>query len=144
VSKEQDAVRKASEEFYAAINHMVNGDTHPMTAIWSHDRDVTAMHPIGGRMVGWDKVRKSFEDVSRIASDGRVELAEQTIRTMGDLAYEVGIERGHAKFAGKKVPIDHRVTNIYRREGGKWKIVHHHTDVAPAMVDAVQHATAKA
>ncbi|HYU19986.1 MAG TPA: nuclear transport factor 2 family protein [Chloroflexota bacterium] len=29
----------------------------------------------------------------------------------------------------------HRVTNIYRREGGEWKMVHHHTDVSPAMND---------
>jgi hypothetical protein len=29
------------------------------------------------------------------------------------------------------------VTNIYRREGGGWKMVHHHTDVSPAMVEAL-------
>jgi ketosteroid isomerase-like protein len=35
------------------------------------------------------------------------------------------------------VTIDGRVTNIYRRESGTWKIVHHHTDVAQAMLEAL-------
>jgi ketosteroid isomerase-like protein len=35
------------------------------------------------------------------------------------------------------VRVDWRVTNIYRREGGGWKMVHHHTDVSPAMVEAL-------
>jgi ketosteroid isomerase-like protein len=36
--------------------------------------------------------------------------------------------------AGQQVSIDHRVTNIYRRESGTWKIVHHHADVSQAML----------
>ena len=31
----------------------------------------------------------------------------------------------------------HRVTNIYRREAGAWKLVHHHTDISPAMLDVL-------
>jgi ketosteroid isomerase-like protein len=37
--------------------------------------------------------------------------------------------------AGERVAIEQRVTNVYRREGGEWRIVHHHTDVSPAMVE---------
>ena len=144
MSKNEDAVRKTSAQFYAAINRMVNGDTKPMTEVWSHDDAVTAMHPIGGRMVGWDEVRQSFEDVARISSDGRVSLEEQAIEVAGDLAYEIGVERGQAKFAGKQVPIDIRVTNIYRREAGTWKLVHHHTDFSAAMVEAVDRVSIQA
>ena len=35
--------------------------------------------------------------------------------------------------AGQTLAFDHRVTNVYRREAGGWKIVHHHADVSPAM-----------
>lgn len=31
--------------------------------------------------------------------------------------------------------IEHRVTNIYQREAGAWKIVHHHTDTSAAMLE---------
>lgn len=66
-----------------------------------------------------------------------VDLADQIIQIAGDAAYELGIERGHVTLAGEQVTIDHRVTNVYRREAGSWKIVHHHTDVAPAMVEVL-------
>jgi SnoaL-like domain len=56
----EDEVRTASEQFYAALNKMANGDASAMSEIWSHDTVVTAMHPVGGRHVGWDEVRDSF------------------------------------------------------------------------------------
>jgi ketosteroid isomerase-like protein len=53
-----------------------------------------------------------------------------------DVAYTLGTEHGQAKLGGESIGIDWRVTNIYRREGG-WKMVHHHTDVSPAVVEAL-------
>jgi ketosteroid isomerase-like protein len=140
----EDDVRAASALFYAALNRMCNGDAGPLANVWSQGPSVTTMHPIGGREVGWDKVRGSFQQVAEIASDGRVRLDEQLIRVVGDLAYELGSERGQAKFAGQQVALDHRVTNIYRREAGSWKIVHHHTDVSPAMLDVLKRLQSKA
>lgn len=139
----EDEARKASEQFYAALNRMITGDAGSLSAIWSQSADVTTMHPIGGRQVGWDKVRESFQGVAHIASDGRVKLEEQILHVAGDLAYELGVERGQATMAGQHVTIDQRVTNIYRREGGSWKIVHHHTDISPAMLDLLKRLQAK-
>jgi ketosteroid isomerase-like protein len=133
----EDEVRKASKQFYAALNRMANGDAGPLADIWSHNTDVTTMHPIGGREVGWDKVRQSFEQVAKLASDGKIELKDQFIHAAGDVAYEVGTEHGQFKLAGQQVAIEHRVTNIYQREAGAWKIAHHHTDISPAMMDVL-------
>jgi ketosteroid isomerase-like protein len=133
----QDEVRKASEQFYAAVNRMVNGDAGPLADMWSHSSAVTTMHPIGGREFGWDNVRESWEKVARIASEGQVKLGDQIIQVAGDVAYELGVEHGQAKLAGQQVTMEHRVTNIYRLEEGEWKIVHHHTDLSPAMLDAL-------
>lgn len=133
----QDEVRKASGKFYVALNRMANGDASALTEIWSHRGDVTTMHPIGGREVGWDKVRASWEQVAKIASDGQIGLRDQIIQVAGDLAYELGIENGQFMLTGEQVTIEHRVTNIYRREAGEWKIVHHHTDVSPTMLDVL-------
>lgn len=65
-------VRKASRQFYAGLNQMLNGNAEPLQGIWSHSAAVTAMHPIGGRQIGWDAVGGSFEKVSELASDGKV------------------------------------------------------------------------
>ena len=139
----EDEVRRASGQFYAALNRMVNGDAGPLADIWSHSAAVTTMHPIGGREVGWDKGRDAWEQVAKLASDGQVKLGDQLIQVVGDMAYELGTEQGQAKLGGQQVSIEHRVTNIYRRESGAWKIVHHHTDVSPAMLDVVSRLQAE-
>jgi ketosteroid isomerase-like protein len=136
-------VRHASAQFYTALNRMLKGDVGPLNEIWSHSATVTTMHPIGGRQVGWDQVRGSFEQVAGISSGGNVRLHDQIVHVTGDLAYEIGIERGEATVAGESVTIDDRVTNIYRREQGVWKLVHHHTDVAPSMIDVLKRLEGK-
>ena len=133
----QDEVREASKQFYAALNRMANGDANPMTGIWSHSAAVTTMHPIGGREVGWEAVRGSWEQVAQVITDGQLELKDQLIQGTDDIAYETGIEYGQLKLAGHPIKIDHRVTNIYQRESGTWKVVLHHTDTSPAMLEVL-------
>ncbi len=133
----EDEVRKASKQFYAALCRMAQGDSGAMADCWSHSAAVTAMHPIGGREVGWEAVKASFDGVAQLASGGEVALKDPLIRVVGDMAYEAGIEQGRITLAGQPVTIEHRVTNIYQREGGAWKLVHHHTDTAAAMQDVV-------
>lgn len=43
-------------------------------------------------------------------------------------------ERGSLEMAGETVHIDQRVTNVYRREAGAWKMVHHHSDLSGSFV----------
>ena len=133
----EDEVRKASTQFYAALNRMLNGDAQPLSDIWSHGPAVTTMHPTGGRQVGWNEVRESWEQVAQAASEGKVELTDQLIRVVGDVAYEVGVEHPEFKLGGQKVAGQIRVTNIYQREAGAWKMTHHHTDLASAMVEVL-------
>ncbi len=133
----EDEIREASRQFYAGLNRMANGESGALVDIWSHSAAVTTMHPIGGREVGWDAVRESFDKVAQLASDGKVGLKDQLIQVAGDVAYEVGIEHGQVKLAGQQVTLEHRVTNIFRREAGAWKLVHHHTDISPAMLDVL-------
>lgn len=133
----RDEVCKASERFYTALNRMLNGDAGPLSEVWSHGSAVTTMHPIGGRQVGWDEVRGSWEQVARLSADGEVHLKDQLIHVAGDVACEVGVEHGRLKLAGQQVAIEHRVTNVYQREAGVWKLTHHHTDLSPAMRDAL-------
>ncbi len=50
--------------------------------------------------------------------------------TGGDLAYTVWIERGQVRVAGRDdyAPLVIRVTHIFRRENGAWKLIHRHGD----------------
>jgi ketosteroid isomerase-like protein len=129
----ENEVGAASRQFYAALNSVANGDARPMADIWSQSADATTMHPIGGRQVGWNQVWDSWQQVAAIASEGRVTLGDHLIRVVGDAAYELGTEHVVMTLAGHSVRGEVRVTNIYRREGGAWRIVHHHADASQDM-----------
>ena len=139
----EEQVREASERFYAALSRMAQGTIGTMDDIWSHGSDSTAMHPISGREVGWDSVKNSFDQFAHIATAGHVALKEQRIRVLGDVAYELGVEYGAGTLGGIPATWEHRVTNIYHREDGAWKMVHHHSDVSPTMMDVLRRLQAK-
>ena len=133
----EDEVRNASNQFYAALNKMVNGSSQSLSDIWSHNSEVTTMHPIGGRQVGWKDVWATWDQTAQVASEGKVELQDRFIRVVGDMAYEIGVENAGFTLAGQKITDKVRVTNIYQKEGGTWKIVHHHSDLSPKMVEVL-------
>ena len=90
-------VRAASEKFHSVLNRVLNGDASPLEDIWSHSATVTTMHPIGGREVGWNQVRGSWEQVAQLATHGQVRLSDQFIRVAGDAAYELSVEHGSSR-----------------------------------------------
>ncbi len=124
----EDEVRQASDRFYAALDSMLDGNAAPMADVWSHDSTVSTMHPLGGREVGWDAVRGSWEGAAQAFESGSHEVSDLEVRVLGDTAYTTGIEHVDATIGGKSLHFDIRATNIYRHEDGEWKIVHHHTD----------------
>lgn len=128
-------IRAASDGFYSALNKMANGDASSMADVWANSENVTSMHPIGGREVGWEAVGNSFAKVASLAGGGKIWVTDQRIQVLGDTAYEVAVEHGEMKLGGHDANFEHRVTNIYHRQGDAWKLVHHHTDTSPAMLD---------
>jgi hypothetical protein len=62
------------------------------------------MHPIGGRDIGWEPVRKSFEQVAELTTDGQVSLSDQFIQVVGDAAYEPDLKAAMEKSGVKGAP----------------------------------------
>jgi ketosteroid isomerase-like protein len=55
----------------------------------------------------------------------------------GDLAYIVGIEHTTASVGGAAPELyELRVTTVFRREHGDWKVVHRHADPLPTSASA--------
>lgn len=140
-----EEVRKASDRFYVALNRGMTGDTSEMFAICSHADDVTTMHPLGGRQIGWPEVRGSWEMAFHAISDGSVEVSDLQITLLGDdAAFTTGTENASATVDGTPVSFSGRCTNVYRRENGVWKIAHHHVDLLPEVASAFQNAVGRA
>jgi ketosteroid isomerase-like protein len=59
-----------------------------------------------------------------------IELVTQGACASGDLAFSVWIERGEARMAGGGgiIPLTVRVTDIFRREEGAWRLIHRFGD----------------
>ncbi|MFC6939049.1 YybH family protein [Salinirubellus sp. GCM10025818] len=136
VTAEAD-VRAASDQFYSALEEMANGDAGSMADIWSHEDDVTTMHPIGGREEGWDAVRESWEGVASSSADGTVTRTDQIIRVIGNSAYELCTESASMTFGAEPISLEGRATNVYRKENGEWKVVHHHADLDTEFAEKV-------
>src|ERR671920_2219169 len=130
----EDEIRQASEQFYAALNRTINGDSGSMMEVWTHSSEVTTLHPLGGRETGWEEVRASWEQVAQEFSDGQVSIEGLVVVPLSDdVAYTLGTERGQATLGEETVGIDWRVTNIFRGEKGEREMGGHHTAVFPEL-----------
>ena len=135
-----EEVREASDRRDATMNRSINGDTsEEMFDIFSHDDDVTAMLPMGGRQFGWPEVRASYEMAASAASGGSVEVSDLQLTLLGnDAAYTTGTETASATIGVPPMLFSGRCTNVYRREDGVWKLVHHHADLMPDVPAALR------
>ena len=138
-------VKQASDQFYAALNEMLaSGDAGPVTAVWSQGQAGSTMHPIGGREVGRDQVLAAWQQAAPAFSEGRASADVVVVPLCDDVAYTVGTERFEGKVGGETIRGEWRATNIYRKEDGDWKIVHHHTDASPELIELLARLQAQA
>ena len=81
---------------------------------------------------GWAEVSAVFRWLSTHLSQGELRLEVLAADVRGDLAYTVACEHTTASFGGgPRRSVRLRVTHLYRREDGAWKIAHCHGDGLP-------------
>jgi ketosteroid isomerase-like protein len=132
---DEKAVKDAAAQFYAALNIMFTGEVAPMKEVWSHAADVTYMGPGGGFQVGWDQVLANWESQAAMKLGGKVVAEDMKITVGNDIAITSNYENGENTNAeGKVQKVSIRATNVFRKEGGKWKMIGHHTDLLPYLV----------
>lgn len=102
------------------------GDLAARLAIWSTHDPVTIFGAGIPYARGPAEVIKTFHRaVTQIVPCRTFTYDVIAAGRSGDLAYTVGHE--HTTFApGEVQPYTHRVTYLYRRENGEWKIIHRH------------------
>lgn len=129
-----------AEAFLAAVmpvlteadTAMHNGDAEPRKALWSRTDPVT-LFGAARTTVGADEVIPFFDVLAgRFSNCTSFEYEVAASGVSGDLAYVVGIEHTTASVGGADpMPYTLRVTTIFRREDGAWRIVHRHGDALP-------------
>jgi ketosteroid isomerase-like protein len=98
-----------------------------MDKVWAHESYATFIGPLSTTVVvGWDGVRKAWE--MRFGQFDRVtiSLAESHVRTNGNVAWAVGIEKVELlRKDGKTLSFDAFVTNVFEKTDGSWLLVSH-------------------
>ena len=105
-----------------------NGDATPRRLIWSRNEPVTVFGAwktaVGRAEV--DDLFTLLEDSFSDAKGYSFELVAAGV--IGDMAYTVGYEHSQVCVDGEPRTYTLRATQVYRREGGDWKVVHRHGD----------------
>ena len=136
------AVHSAAVEEFLSSGHerqidaaiaLHDGEAEPWIAMWSNQEPVSLF----GALAPVEAGRAAIEEASRWLasrfSDSRSFDSELVaVEVSNDLAYTVCLERSEFALEGKPVTGLLRVTTIYRRDHGEWRMVHRHGDRPPA------------
>jgi len=130
---DQAAVLFANEAFYAAFS---GRDMEAMKGVWAEGEQITCIHPGWPPLAGRDEVMGSWGSI--LGGDSSPEI---TCRSPMAHVFE-----GFAYVICHEVLLDGALlaTNIFCRDGGRWRMVHHQAGTAspmPSRADDEEEAT---
>lgn len=117
IPTDESAVLAANEAFYRVF---AAKDYAAMDALWARNAPVATVHPLGELVLGREWVMETWELIFADPNQPRVVMGDARAAMMGtDAAYVTCRE-----FAAGGALVS---TNFYVREGGEWRLTHHHS-----------------
>jgi ketosteroid isomerase-like protein len=131
VSQTDDSFEAFLAERPAVGQAHVSGDSEPLTAISTARDPATFFSPTGGYVSGAAAVLATNQAGAtdfRPGSHSEFEIFHAG--SSGELGYLVGIQHADVLIADQPDPVSMhlRITELYRREDGAWKLIHRHAD----------------
>lgn len=105
-----------------------DGDSGPRRALWSRNEPVSVLGAWRNAF-GQEEIDVLFAGLGSTFSDcSSFAIDVQSYDVVGDLAYTAGFEHTSASVDGVPRTYSLRVTQVYRREDGAWRVAHRHGD----------------
>jgi hypothetical protein len=114
VMSEQDAILFCNEAFYGAIS---GRDVPAMDEVWARTSPVCCIHPGWAAIVGRDEVLASWRRILSHDASPTIVCRQPQVLIYG----EVGAVICYEDIEGQLLV----ATNLFRREGRHWRLVHH-------------------
>lgn len=125
------ALEATVKESHEALRRILNGDPSGYAALFADRSDITLGNPFGPFGKGREQVLKALNNAAGKYTDGSVVRVERVaVYGGGNLFVLVEIEHDRAKLGTAKEHSQFaaRVTSVYERIAGRWKLVHRHAD----------------
>ncbi|MCX6626382.1 MAG: nuclear transport factor 2 family protein [Candidatus Solibacter sp.] len=126
-----DPIRQLIADYAAAVDA---ADVKLAGRIWDNSPEVSFIHPLG-QAHGWDQVKAFFTDtMGGMFSERKLMPRDIKVHVYRDSAWSEFNWHFTAtqKTDGAQVQSDGRETQIYRKAGNRWVLVHVHYSDMPA------------
>ena len=138
MSPEETEVALANRAFYDALGAR---DLAAMDVLWSHG-PATCVHPGWHRLDGWSEIRRSWQNIFANSRPWNVSCEDVRVRVAGDVAVVACVEvilpfGAEASSDAARM----QATNVFARENGAWRMVHHHASPTPSADDSAADET---
>jgi ketosteroid isomerase-like protein len=122
----------ALERYKVAVAALRHGDAVPYIDCWARTDEVTLYETWGPAEKGWEAIASALTEAGSQFTGGTVRVELTQIIESGDLACTVGLERDRGGAGrGPRRETVLRVTQVYRRADGQWRVIHRHADRLP-------------
>jgi ketosteroid isomerase-like protein len=130
-SEIEPSVAAAIVRLHKAMADVANGDVAAIKRLYSHTSDATSFYGWGGFEKGWEAVSKRWDWAGAQFRGGTVRHDNITTVITPDLFYTTDVETfENQRMAGVEglTGWSNRVTHIFRREQGEWRLLHRHAN----------------
>jgi ketosteroid isomerase-like protein len=125
-----------------AADAWLRGDMDRYLELIHHARGFTLLAPFGGPATQDDERAEGVRASAGYFQNGQARLEDVYTHAWGDTLVLVMTERQHGQIGGLlDQDLSVRVTQVYRRDGSDWLLVHRHADPLVRTIDIAELTT---